>query len=65
MWRGPSGIGALTREQEIDELVDEWTPEPLVAATTPTDEVENEKRPILVGYAATVAKARKVMLMRT
>ncbi|OAG02626.1 PLP-dependent transferase [Paraphaeosphaeria sporulosa] len=36
-------------EEEIDELVDEWTPEPLVAATTPTDEFENEKRPVLVG----------------
>jgi serine palmitoyltransferase len=41
--------GALTREQEIDELVDEWTPEPLVGATTPADEFENEKRPVLVG----------------
>ncbi|KAJ4348187.1 serine palmitoyltransferase component [Didymosphaeria variabile] len=36
-------------EEEIDELVDEWTPEPLVAATTPADEIENEKRAVLVG----------------
>ncbi|KAK3207582.1 hypothetical protein GRF29_103g1417836 [Pseudopithomyces chartarum] len=36
-------------EEEIDELVDEWTPEPLVAATTPADELENEKRLVLVG----------------
>ena len=43
------GKGALTLEQEIDELVDEWTPEPLVAAITPADELENEKRLVIVG----------------
>ncbi|KAF2738312.1 PLP-dependent transferase [Polyplosphaeria fusca] len=36
-------------DQEIDELVDEWTPEPLVAAPTQFEELENEKRPVLVG----------------
>ncbi|KAG8529282.1 uncharacterized protein KY384_005917 [Bacidia gigantensis] len=35
--------------QEIDELVDDWTPEPLVAAQTPFEEAENEKRPVIVG----------------
>lgn len=35
--------------QEIDELVDEWVPEPLVAPQTPFEEAENEKRPVIVG----------------
>ncbi|KAK3173618.1 hypothetical protein OEA41_006950 [Lepraria neglecta] len=34
---------------EIDELVDDWTPEPLVAPQTPFEEAENEKRPVIVG----------------
>ena len=41
--------------KEIDELVDDWTPEPLVAPQTPFEEVENEKRPIIVGYASRFA----------
>ncbi|PSN62637.1 PLP-dependent transferase [Corynespora cassiicola Philippines] len=36
-------------EEEIDELVDDWTPEPLVAAPTQLEELENEKRPVIVG----------------
>ncbi|KAF2870951.1 serine palmitoyltransferase 1 [Massariosphaeria phaeospora] len=36
-------------EEEIDELVDDWTPEPLVAAPTQVEELENEKRPVIVG----------------
>lgn len=36
-------------DQEIDDLVDEWTPEPLVAKTTPFEEAELEKRPVIVG----------------
>jgi len=35
--------------QEIDDLVDEWTPEPLVAKSTPFEEAELEKRPVIVG----------------
>lgn len=35
--------------QEIDELVEDWTPEPLAAAVTPFEEAENEKRPVIVG----------------
>lgn len=35
--------------QEIDELVEEWTPEPLVAAPTPFEDLDNEKRPVIVG----------------
>lgn len=36
-------------EEEIDDLVDEWAPEPLVAAPTPFEEAENEKLPVIVG----------------
>ncbi|MCJ1411726.1 serine palmitoyltransferase component [Ptychographa xylographoides] len=36
-------------EEEVDELVDEWTPEPLVASQTAFEEAENEKRPVIVG----------------
>ncbi|KAF2011690.1 serine palmitoyltransferase 1 [Aaosphaeria arxii CBS 175.79] len=36
-------------EEEIDELVEDWTPEPLVAPPTPWEQMENEKRPVLVG----------------
>jgi serine palmitoyltransferase len=35
--------------QEIDELVDEWTPEPLVERQTPFEEAETEKSPVIVG----------------
>lgn len=37
--------------KEIEELVDDWTPEPLVPEPTPLEEIENEKLPIIVGYA--------------
>lgn len=37
-------------EQEIDDLVEEWTPEPLVGKTTQFEEVELERRPVIVGY---------------
>ncbi|KAK5003871.1 serine palmitoyltransferase component, partial [Cryomyces antarcticus] len=36
-------------ENEIDELVEDWTPEPLVAPQTAFEEAENEKRPVIVG----------------
>ena len=36
--------------QEIDDLVAEWTPEPLVAAQTAFEEAVNEKQPVIVGY---------------
>lgn len=41
-------------KKEIDELVDDWTPEPLVAPQTPLEEAENEKRPVIVGYATKI-----------
>ncbi|KAI1454639.1 aminotransferase class I and II [Annulohypoxylon moriforme] len=37
------------REDEIDELVKEWEPEPLVAAQTPFEEAESERQPMIVG----------------
>ncbi|KAL8936865.1 MAG: hypothetical protein Q9216_004708 [Gyalolechia sp. 2 TL-2023] len=36
-------------DEEIDELVDEWVPEPLVAPQTAFEEATNEKRPVIVG----------------
>ncbi len=35
--------------QEVDELVEDWTPEPLVAPLTPFEVAENERRPIIAG----------------
>jgi serine palmitoyltransferase len=37
------------REDEIDELVDDWAPDPLVAEQTPTEIIENERVPVIVG----------------
>lgn len=49
----PSPIDLLlTFLKEVDELVDEWTPEPLVAPQTSFEETENDKRPVIVGYGA-------------
>ncbi|KAL8797548.1 MAG: hypothetical protein Q9195_000365 [Heterodermia aff. obscurata] len=36
-------------EEEVDELVDDWTPEPLVAPQTSFEEAENERIPVIVG----------------
>ncbi|KAI9723590.1 MAG: hypothetical protein M1812_000890 [Candelaria pacifica] len=36
-------------DEEVDELVEDWTPEPLVAPQTAFEETENEKRPVIVG----------------
>lgn len=41
--------GALTLAQEIDDLVEEWTPDPLVPPTTAFEDAELEKRPVIVG----------------
>lgn len=43
------GIVELS-EEEIDDLVEEWQPEPLVGPMTPLEESEVEKRPVIVGY---------------
>jgi 1,3-beta-glucan synthase len=52
-WDGIRRVGKgveLTSGQEIDDLVDEWTPEPLVAPLTVFEEAENEKTPVIVGF---------------
>lgn len=37
-------------EDEIEELVDDWQPEPLVAKQDALEEIEMEKLPVIVGY---------------
>ncbi|KID92564.1 serine palmitoyltransferase 1 [Metarhizium guizhouense ARSEF 977] len=37
------------REDEIDELIDDWAPEPLVAEQTVLEEAESDKLPVIVG----------------
>lgn len=39
-------------EDEIEELVDEWQPEPLVAKRDAFEENEMEKLPVIAGYVA-------------
>lgn len=36
--------------QEIDELIDDWVPEPLVSEQTPAESIETERIPVIVGY---------------
>ncbi|KAI9830261.1 MAG: hypothetical protein M1819_005788 [Sarea resinae] len=36
-------------DEEIDDLVEDWTPDPLVAPQSALEEAENEKRPVIVG----------------
>lgn len=43
-------------DKEIDELVEEWNPEPLVAAPTTFEEQENEKRPVILGITGPKCK---------
>ncbi|KAK0649514.1 pyridoxal phosphate-dependent transferase [Cercophora newfieldiana] len=43
-------------EDEIDELVDEWTPEPLVAPQSALEEAEMERLPVLVGPSGPKSK---------
>lgn len=45
------GCGAKLMRQEIDELVDEWEPEPLVTAMTAVERAEEENRPVFTGYS--------------
>lgn len=37
------------RDDEIDELIDDWVPEPLVSEQTPTEMLEKERIPVIVG----------------
>ncbi|KFY47256.1 hypothetical protein V495_02036 [Pseudogymnoascus sp. VKM F-4514 (FW-929)] len=43
-------------EEEIDDLVDEWTPEPLVAPLTTFEENVQEKLPVIVGMSGPKSK---------
>ncbi|KFZ22669.1 hypothetical protein V502_02851 [Pseudogymnoascus sp. VKM F-4520 (FW-2644)] len=43
-------------EEEIDDLVDEWTPEPLVAPLTAFEENVQEKLPVIVGMSGPKSK---------
>lgn len=43
-------------EDEIDELVEDWTPEPLASEETEFERAENEKRVVIVGPAGPKAK---------
>ena len=47
---------SLHLDQEIDELVDDWTPEPLAVVPTAFEEAENEKRPVIVGVSGPKSK---------
>ncbi|KAI9670086.1 MAG: serine palmitoyltransferase component [Trizodia sp. TS-e1964] len=40
---------AKLSEEEVDDLIDDWTPEPLISPQTPLEEAENDKRPVIVG----------------
>ena len=42
-------VAAQLSDDEIDELVEDWTPEPLVGQMTPFEEQELEKRAVIVG----------------
>ncbi|KGO37819.1 Pyridoxal phosphate-dependent transferase, major region, subdomain 1 [Penicillium expansum] len=49
------GVVPLT-EDEIDDLVDEWTPEPLVGSPTTLDHMEVDKRTVIVGPVSPKSK---------
>uniref|UniRef100_A0A8H7K7N2 serine C-palmitoyltransferase n=1 Tax=Bionectria ochroleuca TaxID=29856 RepID=A0A8H7K7N2_BIOOC len=44
------------REDEVEELIEEWTPEPLVSEQTPIELAESERVPIIVGPTGPKAK---------
>lgn len=48
-------------EDEIEELVDEWQPEPLVAKQNALEEMEMEKLPVIVGYVQKALDALAVV----
>ncbi|KAG6018092.1 hypothetical protein E4U54_004631 [Claviceps lovelessii] len=60
LYKSPHGPNALSKlmtalansrldTQEIDELVDEWVPEPLVSEKTALEEAESERLPVIIG----------------
>ncbi len=68
--RGLRSIG-----KEIDELVDEWTPEPLAQPLNPVEQYELDSQPViqgatgpkpkLVSTGKTVLKPRELQLRRS
>jgi serine palmitoyltransferase len=46
---GSASSDWLTLAQEIDELVNDWTPEPLVGEQLQVEAIEAEKLPVIVG----------------
>lgn len=49
LWASWKICHPLIAVQEIDDLVEDWTPEPLVAKSTAFEEADVEKRPVIVG----------------
>lgn len=45
-------------EDEIEELVEEWQPEPLVGKQNTTEELEMERLPVIVGYVSLRVRGR-------
>lgn len=43
------GVKQGLKREEIDDLIEDWSPEPLVAPETEQEKAENEKRPVIVG----------------
>lgn len=43
-------------DEEIEELVEDWTPEPLASEETEFERLQNEKRPVIVGPAGPKVK---------
>lgn len=43
-------------QEEVEELVEDWTPEPLVGEETDFERLENERRPVIVGPAGPKVK---------
>lgn len=50
-------------DEEIDDLVEDWTPEPLVPRETKLEAEEVEKRPVIVGYVEFGTRAKDLLLM--
>jgi serine palmitoyltransferase len=51
-------------EQEIDDLVDDWTPEPIVTPLNEFEQTELEKRPVIVGYVIEAFPALPALVVR-
>lgn len=61
--KGGRGKEVKLSEEEIDDLVEDWTPEPLVAPQTEWEMNENEKRPVIIGYNLSFYHASKTVTL--